>query len=383
MSSHALLSASGASRWMACPPSARYELEFEKSQSDYADEGTLAHELANYLITQRGWNLPDTPKLDEIKANKFYNEEMHGYCVAFADHVIEKIQSAPSGAIFLLEQRLNMSEYIPEGFGTVDVCIASDGWLEIDDLKYGKGVPVEAKDNKQLKIYALGALREVDLLFNIQKVRMTIYQPRIDNIDSFEMTVEDLKRWGYETLRPAAKIAFAGEGEFFAGEHCRFCAAKAVCSVNAKRNLQIAKYQFAPPNELRDDQIVAILSRAEEFKRFVKGVETYALKEAIGGKKWPGLKLVAGRSFRKITKEDEIAKDLLDKGYDSDLIFKKKINGITILQKNLKKEDFRHYVEPRLVKPQGSPTLVDESDGRKELNSLESIQADFEDEMED
>lgn len=374
---HALLSASGASRWLTCPPSARLEEKMPSSESIYADEGTLAHELGEWLIRQKAFGVNVDHEIARIMANELYNEEMMGYCEEYADFVIEQIHSMPAGAFFIQEQRLNLTEYIPEGFGTVDNCIVSDEWLTIIDLKYGKGVPVNAYENKQLMVYALGAYEEYKLLYELQNVRMVIYQPRIDNSSVYEISTSDLVKWGREVLYPGALKAFEGIGDFIPGEHCRFCRVRPTCKAFAAHNLQVAAREFEPV-VLTDEQIVKVLLRAGEIKKWLTSVEEYALQEALSGRKFPGLKLVKGRSVRKISDEEAVLAKIKERKIDPGIVTKpSRLEGITNLQKLLTKEQFKDCVEPFLVKPDGKPTLTVEEDNRPEFNSTQSAADDF------
>lgn len=384
MRKHALLSASGASRWLACPPSARLESELYTGQGDepttmYADEGTLAHLLGEWLIRTRGWNTEIPEHIwKEISEHEYYSEEMMDYCIEYADFVLNQLREAPAGSILVQEQRLNLVEYIPEGFGHVDNCIVGDDWLTVIDLKYGKGVPVDAYENKQLMVYALGALMEYDILYNIKNVRMIIHQPRIDNNSSYEVSVTDLIRWAREVLVPGARKAYIGEGDLLPGDHCRWCRVRSTCKANAAYNLQIVRREFDPPH-LTDDQIVKIINRADSITKWLTSIKEYALSEALQGKVWPGMKLVQGRSVRKITDQDAVLKALEAEGIEGEQVVNKKIAGITQLQKVLPKFVFQKAVEPYLIKPEGKPTLVVEADGRPDWNKVHSAIEDFSD----
>ena len=368
---HAKLSASGASRWMACPPSATYEQQFPEQESVYADEGTLAHAIANLLIQHKAFNIPLDKRMDEFKNDPLFNEEMWGHVNNFADYVIDKVRNTPGSIHLFLEERLDMRTWIPEGFGTSDVTMISDAALEVVDYKHGKGVPVDVYENKQLLTYALGALHEFGMLYDPKIVRVTVFQPRIDNIETYELSTSDLIRWGNEVLKPAAELAWNGEGEFEAGDHCRFCRAKALCPTNAKYNLQLAKLAFADTEvaTVSDEHVVKILARASSMKRWITSVEDMALKMAIQGKVWPGMKLVAGRSIRKYTNEAEIIKGLIADGVLEEEIVNKKLAGITDLSSKITKLQYQQLVDPHVVKPPGKPTLVDENDKRPEWNA--------------
>lgn len=381
---HAILSPSGASRWLACPPSAILEQQFPDSSGDAAAEGTLAHSLGELLIKR---NLKMVMQRDfkkelaVIQANKFYNDAMFEYCEDYAVYVCEqyaKAQALTPDALIYLETRLDMTPWVPEGFGTGDVVIIADDVLVFIDLKYGKGVPVSAQENKQMMLYALGALHGFEHLYGINHVKMTIYQPRLDNIDVFTLNRNDLIVWAETELKPKAKQAFAGEGEFSPSESaCRFCRAKATCKALADYNLQLAKHDFAEPKLLGDADIVDILGRTDLFTSWIKAVNEYAYASAMGGKVWEGYKLVEGRSNRVYTDETAIAATLAEKGLSEDKIYTKKLIGITAMEKELGKSDFATYLSPYVAKPAGKPTLVPETDKRPVIQLSSSAEADF------
>ena len=381
---HAILSASSAYRWLACPPSARLEEQFAETISTYAEEGTLAHALAEtklrlYLrqITAREC----AKRLQELEKNKYYSASMLDYIETYAAIVLEKVNEAKArsaDAVMLLEQKLDFSDWVPEGYGTGDVVIISDGVLEIIDLKYGKGVPVSAEDNAQMKLYALGALATFDSLYDIKTIRMTIVQPRLDSVSTDEITPNLLYWWADTELAHRAQLAWDGQGEFQAGEHCRFCRARFNCRARAEANLELAKMDFKKPELLTDEEIGEVLERADELKAWVSDVFEYALIQARDhGKKFPGWKLVEGRSVRQYADEDAVAKKLTEAGYKEDQIFQKKLFGITSMEKLLGKTLFNELLGGLVVKPAGKPTLVPETDKRPELNSTAAAVADF------
>lgn len=382
---HARLSASGSKRWLTCTPSANLEDGFEDSSSSFAEEGTAAHELSE-LVLQK--------EIDEItaltfkrrlnkfkKENEYYSDSMLEYVTGYTDFVMERYAVAKarsSDALILLEQRLDFSEWVPDGFGTGDVLIISDGIMEVIDLKYGKGVPVSAEGNPQMRLYALGAMNQYDMLYGIDTVQMTIVQPRLDSISTDELSAEALYTWATDEVKPKAEMATNGEGEFVAGEHCRFCKAKAVCKARADENLKMAEYDFADPNVLSDDEIGAILTKADELQKWAKDVQDYALKQAEHhGATFPGFKLVEGRSNRKYTDEEAIVSALRERGFTDEAIFEKKLLAVTKMEKSISKKTFDELLNPFIVKPPGKPTLVPESDKRPALNSLASAEEDF------
>lgn len=380
---HALLAPSSASRWLVCTPSARLESSFPDTAGVDAATGTLAHRLGELLIKRkigRIHNKPYESELKDIMSNPLFDTSMMDYCEEYAVFIIEKFHEAQSltpDAELLLETKVDLTAYIEEGFGTVDIRIIANGKLQVIDLKYGKGVPVSAVENRQCMVYALGALRECDFLYDIHTVEMVIYQPRLDSVSSWELPVGDLHAWAQEELIPRAKLAYDGEGPYVAGTHCRFCRAKTTCRANAEFNQQLASFDFRNPDLLTPKEIAAILSKADQFKNWIGAVEEYALAAAIRGDKFPGWKLVEGRSSRIYTSEEAIAEKLLKEGYDETAIYKKKLLGITDMEKELGKADFNRYLSDLIVKPKGKPVLVTVSDKRPELNSTESAIADF------
>lgn len=382
---HALLSASGSKRWMNCPPSAQLEQDFEEKTSEFALEGTFAHELSelhlmlyNEDITKQTF----TRRMNKAKKDKWYSEEMSDYVQVYVDLVIERINEVKAktkDAVVLLEQRLDFSEWVPQGFGTGDVVLIADGTLEVIDLKYGKGVPVSAEDNPQMKLYALGGINQFGFLYDIETVKMTIVQPRLDSVSTDEIKVDKLLEWANRTVKPLADMAMAGEGEFNAkGDHCRFCRAKAICRARADENLEMAKHEFKNPPLLSHDEVAEILSKAEELQKWAKDIQDYAFEQAEKhGVKFCGWKLVEGRSNRKYTDENEVAKTLSTEGYKEDDIYTKKLLGITAMEKKVGKKKFNELLSDLVIKPNGKPTLVPETDKRPELNSTASAVEDF------
>ena len=362
---HALLSASSAYRWLACPPSALLSAKYEDTSSSYAQEGTAAHALAEYKVLKALGRKADDPteNLD------YFNEEMDEATDAYAAYVFEQVteaKKATTDPIVLVEQRVDFSTYVPDGFGTADALIIADDKLSITDLKYGRGVLVEADHNPQLMCYALGAYEMFSALYDIETVSMTIFQPRRDNVSVFEMKASDLLDWAENTLKPKAELAAEGKGDFTAGEHCRFCKAKADCRARAEANLALARYDFALPPTLTDADIEAILPLLDELTSWAEDIKAYALTRAVAGKEWHGYKLVAGRSNRKYVNEDAVAKKVSDAGFNP---YEEKLLGITAMTKLLGKNRFEELLEGLIEKPQGKPTLVPESDKRPAMNS--------------
>jgi Protein of unknown function (DUF2800) len=373
---HAILSASGSKRWLTCTPSARLEQQFsERSTSVYAEEGTLAHALGELKLSLYFEYITKTKYSKELKLiekNELFQPEMHDYVNVYVDYGIERFNEAKkrsSDAIVALEQRLDFSHLVPKGFGTGDLVIIADGTLEIIDLKYGKGVEVSAEENTQMMLYAIGALAQFDYLYDINQVQMTIVQPRLDSISTWTISVEQLNEWAENYCRPRAELAWKGEGEFIPGDHCRFCNAKYTCRARAEENLELAKHEFKDPELLTEEEIIEALKISENLKNWVKDIEEYTLNEALQGKKWPGFKVVEGRSNRKYVDDIQVASKLKESGYDEAVIYEKKLYGITAMQKLLGKKQFGELLDELIIKPPGKPALVLESDKRPEFNS--------------
>lgn len=376
--SHAILSASGASRWMACPPSARLEQGFENKTSEYAEEGTLAHELGELGLRKALGEISTRKYNSEIKkigTHKLYSADMPDYVEIYTDTCIEKVSEAKAktpDAVFKVEQRLDFSEWVPGGFGTGDFVIIADGTMEICDLKYGKGVPVSANNNKQMMLYALGAIQEFSFLYDIEKVKMTIIQPRLDNISTFEVTADDLLKWAEEYVKPTADLAFKGEGEFCAGDHCQFCRAKAVCKARADKNMELAQYDFQKQDTMDNNDIAFVLSRVDELVKWASDVKDYALEQALQGEEYDGFKVVEGRSNRKWSSEDKVGQILIGEGFKESIIYTTKLDGISKIESAIGKKEVQRLLGDYIIKPPGKPTLVPVSDKREPYNPAKS-----------
>ena len=365
---HAVLSASSANRWLHCPPSARLQEMYEDKGSDYALEGTCAHALCEYnLLRALGREADDpTENLD------FYNEEMAGHAAGYAAYVMELVEAAKqacSDPVVLIEQRVDFSRWVEDGFGTADCLIIADGTLNIVDFKYGLGVLVSAEDNPQMKCYALGTLELFDDIYDIDSVCMTIYQPRRENVSAYTMSKTDLYQWADEVLKPTADLAFAGDGNFLCGEWCGFCKAKHECRARAEANMELARYEFKQPPLLTDEDVEEILGKLDDFISWANDIKDYALQQAISGKEWSGYKLVEGRSNRKYTNEAAVADAVQQAGFDP---YEHKVLGVTAMQKMLGKTRFEELLSAFIEKPAGKPTLVPESDKRPAMNTATS-----------
>lgn len=375
---HALLSASGAERWLNCTPSARLAESLEDTTSPYAAEGTLAHsigelqlQLALKMITKRKY----TSELKKLQAHEMYYEGMLDEVEDYTNYVLETYHEAinkSKDAFISLEERLDYSTYVPEGFGTGDCIIIADGEMEVIDLKFGKGVEVSPINNPQLKLYALGAYEKYGFIYGIEKITMTIAQVRLNNISSWTITASMLEEWADEELKPKAEEAYEGKGEVIPGPWCTFCKVRQICRARAEMNLGLYNKFKKDPKLLNVEDIAEILGQAADIQKWAKEMQDYALHEALKGTRYPGFKLVEGRSNRRIEDEDGLAQVLLKEGYAEEKIYKPKaLEGITNLEKVVGKKKFATLGEKFIVKPPGKPTLVSEDDKRPELDSAE------------
>lgn len=362
---HAILSASSSERWLKCPPSARLCETYDDKGSNYAAEGSDAHELCEYKLRKALGMQANNP----TENLTWYSEEMEDCAEGYATFIIELVETSKktcSDPVVLIEQRVDFSRWVEQGFGTADCIIISDGTLRICDYKHGLGVLVSAEDNPQMKCYALGALELFDAIYDIDTVSMTIYQPRRQNISTYELSKADLYQWADDVLKPTADLAFAGDGNFLCGEWCGFCKAKHECRARAEANLLLAQYDFKLPPLLEDSEIEVILSRVDDLLSWASDIKDYALKQAVSGKQWNGWKLVEGRSNRKYANEAAVIEAVSDAGFDP---YEKKLLGITAMQKLLGKSRFDELLASYIEKPQGKPTLVPDSDTRPAMNN--------------
>lgn len=383
---HSRLGASSSHRWMNCPGSVKLCEAVPDKSSSYAEEGTLAHSLAELIIN---YNLGRIKKAEfnkgmkKIQGSQYYSQEMQDYIKDYTERVWELMNAAKSiskDAELRTEQRLDFSEWAPDGFGTGDVVIVYDRVIHIIDLKYGKGVGVSAEENPQLMLYGLGALSSYDMLYDIEKVILTIIQPRLDSISTYETTAAELLEWGEKKVRPAAEETLKDEAKCVAGEWCRFCKVKAVCRARKDAMTELAKMEFSDPRLLEDYEIGEVLRLADQLTAWAGDVKDYAQEEAEKGKKWDGWKLVEGRSNRKYSNEAKVAETLKEAGYDEALLYEKKLYGITAMEKIVGKKPLAELCGSLIIKPPGKPVLVPESDKRPEINSADSAKKDFEEE---
>ncbi|MBN7575994.1 DUF2800 domain-containing protein [Clostridium sp. 2-1] len=376
MAAHAKLSASSSHRWLMCTPSVELEKGFENKTSTAAEEGTLAHELGELSlryqlgeITKRSY---DSKVKKLITNNDLYTNDMPDYVEIYTDVCIEKVAKAKAttpDAIAIVEQRLDFSEWVPDGFGTGDFVIIADGTMEICDLKYGKGVPVSAVGNTQMRLYALGAITEFSFLYDIQNVKMTIIQPRLDSISTDEISIDELIKWADEYVKPRAQLAIKGEGELCAGEHCKFCKAQAICKAKAEYNMELAGYEFAESKLLSQEEIADILGRVDDLVGWATKIKEYALDQALSGVNYPGYKVVEGRSNRKWTDEKKVGEILIEQGFLENIIYTKKLTGISNMETAIGKKEVQRLLGEYIEKPQGKPTLAPEGDKRPVFNS--------------
>jgi hypothetical protein len=386
---HAKLSASGSEKWMTCTPSARVEEQFIDESSEFAREGTFAHavfeqSLLNYL------DRPVDPLPQDLI--HFDSPALRDYVKQSVDYAIERIEAARERCkdpVIYVERRLNFSAWVPEGFGTGDLVIITDGLVEVLDLKYGKGILVEAQDNSQMRLYGLGAYAELADLYDITDVRMTILQPRLNNYGSEELPVKELLAWADKFVVPAAALAWEGKGEFVAGDHCTscFCKARYTCPARASQALEVAKFEFGSdlehdlipaPESLTVERIAELLPKADMVISWFTDLKAYALKQAVDHNNVvPGYKLVAGRSNRRYENQDAVAEKLLAAGFPEAVIYERSLLGITAMETAIGKKEFAKVLGDLIVKPEGKPTLVPVSDKRPELNSVASAIGDF------
>lgn len=380
---HALLSASGASRWLACPPSAKLEESFPDKETSYAAEGTLAHEvcelkLRNYAIepmSKRTFNA----RYKKLKENELWADEMDGYTDEYLEHIKHTALSYKTAPAIVAERRVDFSKYVPEGFGTADCLILAGETLHVIDFKYGKGVEVSAIDNPQMKLYALGAILDYSMLYSFKNIKMTIVQPRLNNISEFEMSADDLIDWACLEVEPKAIMAYKGEGEFKAGTHCRFCKAKAQCKARAEacmKLLDTAKKDANPALYSLED-LSRYLRDGEIVKAWYEDIKEHALKLSLDGEDIKGFKAVEGRKSRAFT-DTELAFDKLRAaGFDDAVLYNKVPLTLAQAEKLVGKKEFASLVAEYIVTYPGKPTLVPESDKRERITNVVTAKSVF------
>ena len=380
---HANLSPSKAAQWGNCPGSVKLSEQFpQDTTSAYAEEGTHAHAVAELKLLYRLGEISKstyTRKLNQYKKSEYWCGEMDEATDFYADAVFEMLAAAGEGAELLVEQHFRLDQWVPESFGTSDAVVIGDGLIEVIDLKYGKGVKVDAVGNPQLRLYGLGASGLFDGLYDFDKVRVTIIQPRLDHISSEEIPLEELKRWAEEEIRPAAEEAIAGSDRTKSGPWCQFCPARATCRTRAEYCLELAKDEFKAPPLLTTEEIGEVLRRAEAIKKWSADIEAYALEQALAGVQYDGWKVVEGRSNRKYADEVKVADALMKEGFAEAMLYERKLLGITAMEKLVGKKKFTATLGDLIVKPAGKPVLVPESDKREALNTAAQAVSDFDD----
>lgn len=375
MAAHSVFPPSSAKRYLKCPPALKLEQQFEDEASPYAAEGTAGHALAEHLIKKYLKIRTKRPTSD------YYSDELLEAVDSYVGYCIEQMEAARkecTDPVFEVERRTDISMHIAGCFGTADMVIITDRKIHVIDLKLGKGVMVDAERNEQLMLYGLGVLDFYELLYDIETVELTIVQPRLEHFSTWEISVKDLKDWAENVLEPAAEKALAGEGEYQAGEHCRFCKARFTCRARAEEYLKLAQLEFADPPLLSDEEVAEVLSKADALKKWAEEIYAYAQNEAVvNHKEWPGYKLVLGRSNRRYTDEDDAAKAAMEAGYTD--IYRKSLIGITEMERLMGKKQFAEILGTYVYKPDGKVTLVPDSD-KREAVSLSTAEADFKEE---
>ena len=373
MAKHAFLAASASERWLHCPPSAKLCAQEDDQGSEYARQGSDAHALCEHLLLKALGRETRDPTEDLT----YYDAEMQEAAEAYAAFVMEQVAEAKTvchDPLICVEQTVDFSKWVQHGFGTADALIVADDTLYITDMKYGVGclVTADGEDgtgNSQLKCYALGTIDTFGDLYDINRIRLSIFQPRRDNVDTFELTKADLLQWADDVLAPIAKLAYEGQGEFEAGNHCQFCRVKATCRKRAEYAMELAKYEFADAPTLDENEIAEILPQIDTLVSWAEDIKSYALNQALSGVRYPGFKLVAGRSNRKYADEAAVARVVSEAGYDP---YDKKLVGITEMTKRLGKKRFEELLNGLLIKPEGKPVLVPATDTRPELNNAKN-----------
>lgn len=373
MAKHAFLAASASERWLHCPPSAKLCAQEDDQGSEYARQGSDAHALCEHFLLKALGRETRDPTEDLT----YYDAEMQEAAEAYAAFVMEQVAEAKTvchDPLICVEQTVDFSKWVQHGFGTADALIVADDTLYITDMKYGVGclVTADGEDgtgNSQLKCYALGAIDTFGDLYDINRIRLSIFQPRRDNVDTFELTKADLLQWADDVLAPIAKLAYEGQGEFEAGNHCQFCRVKATCRKRAEYAMELAKYEFADAPTLDENEIAEILPQIDTLVSWAEDIKSYALNQALSGVRYPGFKLVAGRSNRKYADEAAVARVVSEAGYDP---YDKKLVGITEMTKRLGKKRFEELLNGLLIKPEGKPVLVPVTDTRPELNNAKN-----------
>lgn len=366
---HAILSASSAHKWLVCTPSARLEEQFPSKTSEYMREGTLAHAIAEFkarsYFLEPMSKATQTKKLNKLKKEDGFQEEMLEYTDTYLNFLKEEALQTKVKPFIAIEQKLDFSNYVPEGFGTADCIMLWGDTLHVIDFKYGKGVKVEADDNPQMKLYALGAINTYGMLYHIKFIKMSIVQPRIDHISSYDMPIELLLEWGEKIVKPQAQKAFAGIGEFVQGEHCRFCRAKGACEFRARENMKMIEEIQNNTGVITNDELGDMLTNTDGIEQWIEDIKAYALELVLKGEKVKGWKAVEGKSNRKISDVDKAFEKLEANGYEEAILYEKTPLTLTKLEKVVGKTKLSKLIGEYIEKPKGAPTLAKESDKRE------------------
>lgn len=381
---HALLGPSSAHRWLACPPSARLTEQYPDTAGAAAATGTLAHRLGELLLREHFEETDIAEGLERVRQSDLYTATMEETMEGYRDFIVSLYNEAISrdclsAPTVFVEAEFEYSDYAPEGFGTSDCTIIADGLMDVVDYKNGFHA-VSAKRNPQMMLYALGAYTNFGVLYDVDTVRMTIYQPNAGNVDSDTISVKALLRWGHEELIPKAKLAWEGAGVFQPDEEtCRWCGVKAICRARKEYQLQLAREEFSDPPTLSPEEIADVLKRLSDLKAWAKAVEEYALDQALNHQvQFPGFKLVEGISKRKYGNQEALAETLLKAGYEAAQIYQ--LVGLTAMEKLVGKKKLDELAGDYIIKPEGKPTLKPDSDKRPALHSIEKAAEDFSDE---
>ena len=370
---HALLSASGAHRWMNCTPSAILETQFPDTTSEAAKEGTLAHELAeakvmHYMHIDGFTKRKLTTRVNKMKKNPLWQDEMDKYTDEYLDFIKTEALSYKVHPFVKVEEKIDLTAYVPDGFGTADCIIIAAGVLQVIDLKYGKGVPVSPERNEQLMLYALGAYAKYGFLFDIKSVKLSIVQPRIDNTASWAITIESLLEFG-ETVKEKANVAIKGEGEYSPGNWCRFCRARRNCRARADENVKLAFATEKKPPLITNEEVGEYLRLGEDVAKWLSDLKDYALTECLAGKDVPGWKAVEGRSSREWTNMEEAFNAISEDGMDEAMLYERKPLSLAQVEKLMGKAHFNDVCMMYVTKKPGKPTLVTESDKREAITN--------------
>ena len=377
---HSRYPASASHRWINCPGSIRLSDQVpQEGSSSYAEEGTLAHAIAEQKLRIAIDKTVKASELKKLTKDPMYDGEMDEATTFYAGLVMEHYNAGGEYAELMIEQRVDFSQWVPEGFGTSDAIIISDDTIEVIDLKYGKGVRVDAEGNSQMRLYALGAYALFNDLYDFDKVRMTIVQPRLDHVSTEELTVQDLLEWAKVYVVPAAELAAKDDAPTSAGDWCRWCPARVICRTRAEANLELARYDFKRGDLLDPDEIAEILGKVDELTKWASDIQGYALQQAMDGTHYDGWKVVEGRSNRKYKDELLVAEALHKEGYKDAVLYTRKLLGITDMEKLVGKKKLAEICKDLIEKPAGKPTLVPESDKREPINSAAQAAADFSD----